>query len=162
MYMKRTPSSLEKTVMERVLKGDLYAHIARDTGLGVSTIKKIKKRNLEAYRKAKFEDRLNILYLIKKQQISLIREFERRLKRSDELSITELMKIASAAADIHYANSYYFADTDISSPLKESAPSRPPVYDEATQGPMKETVQDLIKQLDDYKKRRKERILPPK
>ena len=47
--MRRTSPKVEQSIMHRILMGDAYKDIAADTGVAVSTIKKIKKRNYQAF-----------------------------------------------------------------------------------------------------------------
>lgn len=69
--MKKTSKIVEMEVMKRILAGELYASISAETGVPVSTIKKIKKRNYEA-----FESR------IKSVENSIYEDMERMLKQS--------------------------------------------------------------------------------
>jgi hypothetical protein len=46
--MKRTSPDKEREVLTSILMGDTYAVVSQKTGVPVSTIKKIKKRNDEA------------------------------------------------------------------------------------------------------------------
>ena len=60
--MRRTLPKVEQNIMHRILMGDAYKDIAADTGVAVSTIKKIKKRNYQAFWEKEAKDPESTLF----------------------------------------------------------------------------------------------------
>lgn len=97
--MKRTSKIVEMEVMKRVLAGELYASISESTGVPVSTIKKIKKRNYEAFA-AHAESINSSIYvdmekMLKQSYLSLSNILDRDASGEINLSVRDLITISS-------------------------------------------------------------------
>lgn len=95
--MKRTSQALEEEVMRRIFAGDLYKEIAEGTGVAVSTIKKIKKRNYEMFwahdttRKVSMYDEMRLL--TSRANHALSRKLDRQ---GEDMSVRDLLNIIKA------------------------------------------------------------------
>ncbi len=92
--MKKTANATEVAIVKRILEGDAYADISADTGVAVSTIKKIKKRNYERFFTSDIAAKFTIY---EEMRIIISRTNQQILRRLDaeenNMSISELLAI---------------------------------------------------------------------
>lgn len=88
---------MESEIIKRILNGDVYALISADTGIAVSTIKKIKKRQYEALAQAKKEGQLSIAEQYRLINCRIIRKLNAAVTEYPEpgkdLTVSELLGI---------------------------------------------------------------------
>lgn len=96
--MKKTAAKVEEEVMTRILSGEAYADISRDTNVAVSTIKKIKKRNYEAFYEAESTSKRSIIDEMRIANMRAMQAINHVLDKDQEgeitLTIKELLAIS--------------------------------------------------------------------
>lgn len=97
--MKRTPIMTESKVLALIVTGQQYAAIASSTGVPISTIKKIRKRNLVKIRSCEAaieNEQLTIAGDNLKQTYVLLNRILDRVNRDEvHISIRDLLTISS-------------------------------------------------------------------
>lgn len=93
--MRRTLHKVEQNIMHRILAGDAYKDIAADTGVAISTIKKIKKRNYDMFWAQDATRDVSIKNEMFRILSNTNRVISRKLDRyGEKLSVKELLDIS--------------------------------------------------------------------
>ena len=98
--MRATPAHLEAEVISRIILGERYADISKNTGVAISTIKKIKKRNYSKLTETKLAINNSVtdevVRINEKTYRSISKLLDRDLTGEISLSVGELLAISSA------------------------------------------------------------------
>ncbi len=115
--MRRTAIEVERKVIEMILLGAPYVQISAETSVAVSTIKKIKKRSLVAFREVDEQAKLSVYEevseLIRKTNSGINRILDMEERGEIRLSVSELLAISREM----------WKQTTTSSPLRRPSPT---------------------------------------